>query len=57
MLIIGFVSGHCFSQRYRKSGDGMTNDDAAKPNLTKEQVDDVELNKNVAYITLRPIAR
>ena len=52
MLIIGFISGHCFSQRYRKRGDETTNNNAAAPTPTKEQVDDVELNKNVAYITL-----
>ena len=56
MLIIGFVSGCCFSQRYRKRGDGTTNK-IATPNPTKERVDDMELNKNVAYITLRPNAR
>ena len=54
MLIIGFLSGHYLGQKYRKSHDQATNNTAATPNPSSEGVDDLELNKNVAYITLRP---
>jgi hypothetical protein len=54
MLIIGFIGGHCFSQRYRTSHDRATSNSTATPNPSSEGVDDLELNKNVAYITLRP---
>ena len=54
MLIIGFIGGHYFSQRYRKSNDQVTSNTVATPNPSSEGVDDLELNKNVAYITLRP---
>ena len=54
MLITGFLSGHYLGQKYRKSHDQATDNTAATPNPSSEGVDDLELSKNVAYITLHP---
>ena len=54
MLIIGFLGGHYLGQKYRKSHDQATSNTAATPDPSSEGVDDLDLNKNVAYITLRP---
>ena len=54
MFIIGFVCGHCFSQRQRKltqHEQAMSTSTAAASN---ELEGDLELKDNVAYVTLRP---
>ena len=48
IFIVGFVCGHCFSLRQRKSGK----ESASTP--TTEHAEDLELKENVAYITVRP---
>ena len=52
IFIIGFVCGHCFSQRSRKSAD--KNKQSASQNHEIME-SDLELKENVAYITMRPI--
>ena len=52
MFIIGFICGHCFSQRWRKPSP--KKDDESPSNLTTEPREDLELKENVAYITIRP---
>ena len=52
MYLIGFICGHCFSQRWRKSSG--KKDDESPSNLTAEPREDLELKENVAYITIRP---
>ena len=54
ILITGFLGGHYLGQKYKKSHDQATDNTATTPNPSSEGVDDLELNKNVAYITLRP---
>ena len=48
-FVIGFVGGHCFSQRWRKSANMS---DESSP--TTEPGEDLELKENVAYITIHP---
>ena len=52
-LVIGFVCGSCFSQRWRKSA-GKNNELPSDSNPTTETGENLELKENVAYITLRP---
>ena len=52
MFLIGFISGHSFSQRWKKSSE--KKDDESPSNLTTEPREDLELKENVAYITIRP---
>ena len=52
MFVIGFICGHCFSQRQRKSETIQHQESVSNP--TTEHVEDLELKENVAYITLRP---
>ena len=52
-FIIGFVCGHCFSQRWRKSA-GKNNESPSESNPTTEPGEDLELKENVAYVTLHP---
>ena len=50
-FVIGFVCGHCISQRWRKSAQKNNN---SPSNPTIEPGEDLELKENVAYITIRP---
>ena len=50
-FIIGFVCGHYFSQRRRKSVKKNT---GSPSNPTTEPGEDLELKENVAYITIHP---
>ena len=53
IFIIGFVCGHCFSQRCRK----LIQHKQSMPTSTAaagEIAEDLELKENVAYVTLRP---
>ena len=52
MFVVGFVCGHCFSQRWRKSAN--KNDESSPSHLTTEPGEDLELKENVAYVTIRP---
>ena len=52
-FIIGFICGHCFSQRCRE----LTQHKQSMPTSTAaagEIAEDLELKENVAYVTLRP---
>ena len=49
---IGFICGHCFSQRWRKPSG--KKDDESPSNLTTESREDLELKENIAYITIHP---
>ena len=51
-FLIGFICGHCFSQRWRKPSE--KKDDESPSNLMTEPREDLELKENVAYITIRP---
>ena len=51
IFIIGFVCGHYFSQRLRKSAD--KNKQSASQNHKIMELD-LELKENMAYITVRP---
>ena len=54
MFIIGFICGHCFSQRRKilaQHEQTMSTSTAAASN---EPEGDLELKDNVAYVTLRP---
>ena len=51
-FLIGFICGHCFSQRWRKSS--VKKDDKSPSNITTEPMEDLELKENVAYITIHP---
>ena len=53
MFIIGFVCGHCFSQRKRKFTAQHVEQSVSTP-TSSERVEDLELKENVAYVTLRP---
>ena len=53
MLIVGFVCGHCISQRWRKSA-GNNNESPSDYKPTTEPREDLKLKENVAYITIRP---
>ena len=53
MFLIGFICGHCFSQRWRKPSG--KKDDESPSNLTTEPREDLELKENIAYITIHPI--
>ena len=52
IFTIGFICGHCFSQRWKKTLG--KKDDESLLNLTAEPKEDPELKENVAYITIRP---
>ena len=52
-FVIGFVCGHYFSHRLKTSATSDQNK-VNTSNTTNEHVQDLELNENVAYITLRP---
>jgi hypothetical protein len=56
MFIIGFISGHCFTQRQRKLTQQkqimFTSTHAAA--AANEQVEELELRDNVAYVTICP---
>ena len=52
IFITGFVCGHYFSPRWRKSAD--KNEQSASQN-PKIMESDPELKENVAYITVHPI--
>ena len=51
IFITGFVCGHYFSQRWRRSVD--KNKQSASQN-TKIMESELELKENVAYITVHP---
>ena len=51
-FIIGFVCGHYFNQRLRKSADKNKQSASQNPKIMES---DLELKENVAYITVRPI--
>ena len=52
IFIIGFLCGHCFSQRHRKSEKQSVSNST---NVTcTEHAEDLELKENVAYVTVRP---
>ena len=51
-FLVGFICGHCFSQRWRRPS--VKKDDESPSNLTTEPKEDLELKENVAYITIRP---
>ena len=48
MFLIGFICGHCFSQRWRRPSG--KKDDQSPSSLTNEPREDLELKDNVAYI-------
>ena len=55
-FIIGFICGHCFSQRRHRK---LTQHDpsmalSVSTAAASEHVEDLELNENVAYVTTRP---
>ena len=50
-FVTGFVCGHCFSQRWRRSS---RKNDESLFNPTTEPREDLELKENVAYITIHP---
>ena len=52
-FVIGFVCGHCISQRWKKSA-GKNDESPSDSNSTTEPGEDLELKQNVAYITIRP---
>ena len=52
IFVVGFVSGHCFSQRWRKSANKKDKSSPSDP--TTESGEDLELKENVAYITIHP---
>ena len=52
MFIVGFVCGHCFSQRRRKFT--AQHEQSVSTPTSSECVEDLELKENVAYVTLRP---
>ena len=52
IFIIGVVCGHYLSQRWRESAD--TNKQLKSQNNPKDVESNLELQENVAYITLRP---
>ena len=51
MFIIGLICGHCLSQRWRKL---IQHKQSMSMSHTTEQVEDLELKENVAYVTLHP---
>ena len=51
IFIAGFVCGHYFSQRWRKSADKNKRSASQNPKIMES---DLELKENVAYITVRP---
>ena len=51
MLIIGLICGHCLSQRWRKLTQ---HKQSMSTNHTTEQMEDLELKENVAYVTFHP---
>ena len=54
MFIIGFVCGHCFSQRRRKLTQHEQTMSMSTAAASNEPEGDLELKDNVAYVTLRP---
>ena len=52
MFLIGFIGGNCFSQRWRRPSG--KKDDELPSNFTTKPREDLELEENVAYITIRP---
>ena len=48
IFITGFVCGHYFSQRWRRSAD------KNEQQVSNPTESDLELKENVAYITVRP---
>ena len=64
IFIIGFVCGHCFSQRYivkRSAKEKTVQGEQSHPNPTydtillnvvKQEEQDLELKENIAYLTL-----
>ena len=51
IFIAGFVCGHHFSQRLRKSADKNKQSASQNPKIMES---DLELKENVAYITVHP---
>ena len=54
MFIIGFVCGHCFSQRWKKLTQHEQTMSMSTAAASNELEGDLELKDNVAYVTLRP---
>ena len=54
MFIIGFVCGHCFSQRRKKLTQHEQTISTSTVAASNEPEVDLELKDNVAYVTLRP---
>ena len=54
MFIIGFICGHCFSQRRKKLTQHEQIMSTSTVAASNEQEGDLELKDNVAYVTLRP---
>ena len=54
MFIIGFVRGHCFSQRRKKLTQHEQTMSTSPAAASNEPEGDLELKDNVAYVTLRP---
>ena len=54
MFIIGFICGHCFSQRRRKLTQHEQTMSTSTAAASDEPEGDLELKDNVAYVTLRP---
>jgi hypothetical protein len=53
-FIIGFICGHCYSQRQRKLTQQEQTMSMSTEVATNEQEGDLELKDNVAYVTLHP---
>ena len=54
MFIIGFICGHCFSQRRKKLTQHEQTMSTSTAAASNEQEGDLELKDNVTYVTLRP---
>ena len=54
IFIIGFVCGHCFSQRRKKLTQHEQTMSTSTAAASNEPEVDLELKDNVAYVTLRP---
>ena len=54
MFIIGFICGHCFSQRRKKLTQHEQTMSTSTAAASNEPEGDLELKDNVAYVTLRP---
>ena len=49
MLFIGFICGQCFNQRHHRK---LTQQEESATAAASERLEDLELNENVAYVTI-----